>query len=932
MLIGNLLKSRKLDSLNREVIREQAAAALTLMGGSQDVLDKLVDDLSARFDVFIQRAAILVDDSDHVRWAKSADRSSWRFWPRCEKYLLGYLPEPVVRQIDEDTDRILELLGDPSNQQAWDRKGLVVGEVQFGKTSNYSALACKAVDAGYRIIIVLAGLHESLRMQTQIRMDEAFLGFKTDSSRAPIGVGLFDSSVPVYAATARSVRGDFNKIISNQLTIPLSGPPILLVVKKNAMMLSNLLAWLEKIGTRIGHKRIVPAAPALIIDDESDNASVDTAVQAFNNKNQPDLSHTPTRINELIRKIVDVFEKRSYVGYTATPFANIFIHHEGETTKAAKDLFPRNFIVNLHAPSNYFGPIQAFGLEESGDDVQTGAALVRLVDDDPIDREELTAWMPAKHKSDHIPGSIGEDGFPKSLRRALLSFILVCAVRKLRGQAAEHNSMLVHVTRFTRIQELVFNEIEDSLVRIRRRLRYGDEGTKASVKDELRNLWFNDFSPTTEAMRGYSDTGQLPDWRIVEPTLAHVASGIRIKQVNGLAQDVLDYDSYKDQGIDVIVVGGDKLSRGLTLYGLSVSYFIRQSDMYDTLLQMGRWFGYRPGYLDLCRLYTTQHLNDAFEHIALASDGLRREFDYMESVGKKPIEYGLKVLSHKILRPTARGKRRHARDIVLYLSYDGIISETKSFSLKEATLEKNNHALEFLAESLLRMGDPESPCYGSDETHRDYRDAYLWRGIPTAIIQEFLDNYETEPSAIRANSVLWNRYIRSMVKDHNELTQWNVAFINGPRTPEKQLGKISLGMRLRKRDTAIIAERAEGYQIKRLITPRDAGVDLPVIAWNEAKSYDSASKLNGQPRTEPTSSAISRVRHKLGLNPLLMIYLPTADDLQLLKYPVVGVAISFPGTDHPKSYPIRYTANSVFLGHGEIGADGSSEYDSSEED
>lgn len=199
MLLGSLIKSRRITVLTPDIIREQVKAAINLLSIGEVDVDGLVDELTKRFDVFVQQAAILVENDNHEKWARSADRRNWRFWKRCETYLLSSLPEPVVRQIDEDTDSILELLGNPSVKTSWDRRGLVVGDVQFGKTSNYAALACKAADAGYKIIIVLAGIHESLRMQTQIRMDEAFLGFRTDASRALTGVGLFDPGVTAVA-------------------------------------------------------------------------------------------------------------------------------------------------------------------------------------------------------------------------------------------------------------------------------------------------------------------------------------------------------------------------------------------------------------------------------------------------------------------------------------------------------------------------------------------------------------------------------------------------------------------------------------------------------------------------------------------------------------------------------------------------------------
>lgn len=922
MLIGNMMRTRKVTTLTKAAIREQADLAASLIGDASIDTARLADDLVTRFDVFVQRASILEEEDQHQRWVSGIDKTTWRFWPRCEKYLLGLLPQPVVRQIDEDTNQILDLLGNPAAEGPWDRRGLVVGDVQFGKTSNYSALACKAADAGYKMIIVLAGMHESLRMQTQMRMDEAFLGYRTDHTHAPTGAGLFDPGVRAFAATARSLRGDFNKIMSAQLVLsPDAGPPMLLVVKKNAIMLRNLHSWLDKISNSIDESgtRKLRGTPALIIDDESDNASVDTVEQDFND-GEPDPGHKPTAINGLIRQILELFEKRSYVGYTATPFANIFIHHEGETAKEAKDLFPKNFIVNLHAPSNYFGPIKAFGLE-SEDEGPSAAPLTRIIDTTEHDSRELDAWVPARHKQTHMPNLDTPEGIPLTLRTAIQSFIIVCAVRKLRGQTTDHNSMLVHVTRFTRVQQVVFQQISDEMVRVRRRLRFGDEKASNSIVEEMRTLYQNDFLKTNIQMREmkFSDIGQMPEWSILAPTLADIANNIRIKQINGLAQDVLDYDSFKDTGIDVIVIGGDKLSRGLTLPGLSVSYFTRQSDMYDTLLQMGRWFGYRTGYLDLCRLYTTKVLNSAFEHIALASDELRREFEYMHIVGKTPRDFGLKVRRHAVLAPTAPNKRRHARDIVLYVSYAGSISESKSFSLDSSVLTQNFSALEQLIRAL-KTKPPTSPKYDEgDGSQREYASSKLWTDVPWTTVKQFLSGYRTEEAATRASSRLWISYVDRQIQASGELKKWNVVVVSGDPAIYDVAG-MPIGGRLRARDTAIISE-AGSYHIKRLVTPRDAGVDLSAKAWEEARKFDPLNRLDGKERREPTAFGIAAARQMHNINPLMMIYLPFAEDIKGLKCPVVGVAISFPGSDRSVSETLRYTANKVLQDQIDASAD-----------
>lgn len=913
ILISNLIKKGG-QALTPEILRAQAISAATLVGEGVDG-ERLATEIVAQFDVFVSGATVLVGDGRPQPWLAQAEGNEWRFWSRCKTFLLSSLPPPVVDQIDKDTNRILDLIENPVRPGSWYVRGLVVGNVQSGKTSNYGALACKAADAGYRLIIILAGMHESLRVQTQVRMEEMFLGFRTDPiSRGLTGVGLLDPSLRAVAATSRSLRGDFSRAFSKQLVVPLDlGPPMLLVVKKNAKTLDNLRKWLQRNDGCDAPTALIRNVPALVIDDESDNASVDTIGQTFGSDNKPDPNFEPTKINSLIRQILRLFSKKAYIGYTATPFANIFIHHAAETDRADSDLFPEQFIVNLHPPSNYFGPTQAFGLESSDENATTAARLVRLIDENTEDARQLDQWMPSRHAPDHAPSLDLEDGIPESLRRALLSFVLACAARRLRGQIGAHNSMLVHVTRFTDIQNAVYNQVDQAIARMRRRLRY-EAGNQSTIREAFSALWAEDFVPTNTRMRelGFADVGRLPAWAEIESVLPEIADGIRIKLINGKAEDVLDYEGCRNTGIDVIAIGGDKLSRGLTLEGLTISYFTRQSDMYDTLLQMGRWFGYRPGYLDVCRLYTTKRLNEDFEHIAVATDELRREFDYMQTVNLRPIDYGLRVRSHAVLAPTSAGKRRHARHVRIAETYAGKVSETKSFSLEPTILRNNLRALGGLILELRSADEPESPVYAEgDGRQRSYGGALLWRRIPAALICEFLEDFETEQAARLANSKQWISYIQAQKKRSGELGQWNVALFGGGEGVPTQIGGLELRPRLRQRDKDVA--RGAGYRIKRLFTNRDAGIDLEPLVWDAACSYDPMNRLNGERRREPTTQANCWARQKFGLAPLLAVYLPRPEDYDETLPPVVGLGIAFPGSENAViQSSAGYWVNSVY--------------------
>lgn len=309
-------------------------------------------------------AKILEDNRDHEEWLADARSSiEWNFWNRYKKYLEvdEKLPPLVVKNIDETTEEILKRLESPARKGAWDRRGMVVGNVQSGKTSNYTGLISKAVDAGYKIVIVLAGLNNDLRSQTQKRIDKGFLGRDTkkrdsyDQTSSKIGAGLLPGFVeqPVIAVTSADANGDFKKTVHKSVTITPGGDPIVAVVKKNVTPLNNLLNWFT--GTNNSGK--IAGIPLLLIDDEADNASVDTKAAKRIGITETDadvLEQDPTKINGLIRQILNCFSQSAYVGYTATPFANIFIYPTDEENideKYGEDLYPRSFIVNLHAPS-----------------------------------------------------------------------------------------------------------------------------------------------------------------------------------------------------------------------------------------------------------------------------------------------------------------------------------------------------------------------------------------------------------------------------------------------------------------------------------------------------------------------------------------------------------------------------------------------------
>jgi hypothetical protein len=895
-----------------------AASLFPAMGEAVDQ-DAAVKELIRRFSHWIGTDATLSDSQDHEDWLNAARKTDWRYWHRLQRYMERSLSVDVVDALDKSTDGILGQLEDPRRDGAWDRRGLVVGHVQSGKTSSYSALICKAADAGYKIIIVLAGLHNNLRSQTQIRLEEAFLGYETSPNRdpgKPIGVSDEDSDPKIHphCATTRAENGDFNTAVAKHFAISPEEKPWLFVIKKNKTVLGRLLKWIQ--GHHVADatdsatgRRIVTKLPLLVIDDEADNASVDTGEQSFDAEGVPDDDHQPKAINRLIRRILHSFAKSAYVGYTATPFANIFIHRRNETREEGPDLFPRSFIRNLAAPSNYVGPARVFGLRGVNGRIG-GLPLIREISDH-LNKDAPGGWMPPKHNRTHVPLYMGTASVPPSLKEAVCSFVLACAARACRGQASAHSSMLVHVTRFTYVQEEVHRQIEELVRRMKQRItRCIDHET---LLGELEMLWTRDFVPTCEvllqAAASPDDQPVMPAWDDVLGFLPLVLADIDVRIINGSASDTLDYVEHQATGLKVIAIGGDKLARGLTLEGLCTSYFVRTTKMYDTLMQMGRWFGYRPGYLDLCRLYTTADLVEWFGHIADASEELREEFDAMVATGATPWEYGLKVESHPVLLVTSPMKMRSAQ--TLSLTYSGTFVQTIVFRNDKQALRQNLDAADRLIRAIETSGETSPERRRGDVKPDRWDNSILWRDVPPELVIEFLNGYATPHGSPRAHSRVLSEFVMKM-NLKGELMNWTVALVAegkaGSGTPHVFAGRHEVSSFPRRSHKG---DKDGPYTIGVLTDPSDEAIDVDEDTWIEALDLTrkewkpDPARGRHQAPARPSGKVLRDVvarRQGRKARGLLLLYplAPSNEQWSVCEGwtgPVMGFAMSFPASE-----------------------------------
>lgn len=877
----------------------------------------LFNKLESIHSVSIGTATTLDDMTGHEEWFNPATNAAlkrellWHFWDHYREYLtlLKGWPPGVVESIDSLSSEILSRIEDPQRPDNWDRRGMVMGSVQSGKTANYTALITKAADAGYKLFIVLAGVHNSLRSQTQSRLNEEFLGYDLDrvqkltGSEKRIGVWrVFPDHKTVYTLTSSNEMGDFKTAVAKQSGIfPANdGPPIILVIKKNVSILRNLIKWTQSIISKTDQtgRRFIPDIPVLVIDDECDYASINTKKPEIDDNTGKIIEEwDPTTTNRLIRELLFLFDKSVYVGYTATPYANIFIHKDYTHERYGEDIFPRSFIISLSQPSNYMGPEKVFGIEEDplrGVEEMEPLPLIRIVDDhDNI--------IPDRHRKTLVPGTL-----PESMKRAIKSFLLSCAARAIRKEGTPHNSMLIHVTRFVDVQARVYELVETELRSLAARIMNGEE------LDDFREIWDQDYLPSTRKMAdlGFYDAVEH-SWEEIVDQLHRTTRVVRVKLINGTARDALDYRDVEveasnriqsgeaipwgERGISAIVIGGDKLSRGLTLEGLTVSYYLRATRMYDTLMQMGRWFGYRDGYSDLCRIYTTEELLSWYRHIAGATRELREEIGYMCTLGETPTTFGLKVRSHPgRLVVTSATKSRNATPIEL--SYDGKISETIVFDMRY--LENNKRALEKL------INDIGRPC---DREYNPKKPRYHWKGIPTDVVVDFLHEYKIKDDAIRlVKPDVLAGYIEQQ-SEINELINWDVVIVSKDSAEHSvEIGGYDIGCAYR------AAEKISNNSItiKRLVSRTDEHLDLSEKEMEEAKQFF---ELNEDIKT--LQIAVRHIRPEE--RGLLLIYLIQGEDKDTHeKYgtageEVIGFAISFPTSKNAK--PIRYVVNPTWV-------------------
>lgn len=796
ILLGAALSTK--DARLYSLVRTQALK-VGIDASVQEFLDLgvITDDQAERFRMTYKRGVDRVGRGGPVmknplnEWYPGAqeDDPSWAFFT--EK-MIGKGKGYQLPSAHESSDIIVGLTPDPK-KSPHAAKGLVVGFVQSGKTTNFTAVAAKIADLDYRMVIVFAGIHNALRFQTQQRLEEYLI---PDDSGRWMPLTSLDNDFDLVKLNEEKRVKQLNA--ASLLRSP--GKTILLVVKKNWVVLTKLLDWLSTDAA----KEALKEENILLIDDEADQASVATET-----------------INPLIRNILALMPKSTYIGYTATPFANVFID-----PKNNEDLYPRDFIYPLPRPDGYFGPEKLFGRDvlDGSDDVE-GYDMIR-----EIPEEDEFKYRPTS-KDD-------EKGFrpqvTKELRAAISWFFLATSARWLREGPVD-SSMLIHTSLKIEVHEAYKEVIENERSLLLEKIISRDEKTLVSLRDQ----WEKE---TTEVPASdWNRTAESFDELLT--ALPNVIEDCRVIIDNSKSEERLEYDE-RDYNT-IIAVGGNTLSRGITLEGLVSSIFLRPTSTYDTLLQMGRWFGFRPGYEDLPRIWTTDLLRRSFRHLSLVEHEMRMDMQLYEMEDLTPTDAAVRIRTHPALRVTAKmGAAQPAET-----SYSGARVQVRQYLRAEAdieTLEKNWRA----GEELVR----KSKEYSSPEI-LDKNGSVLYRNVDVSEIIKFLEMYEIHPGQEDVNSELILKYIADRNDAHQpQLTEWNVAVRAGDMTERIVFSDHSVSgvNRAPIADGKIDGENVVGTvaDIGTLMVPQDLVLDVPRISASEARAKKEAGMKRLRNQTE----------------------------------------------------------------------------------
>ena len=685
--------------------------------------------------------------------------------------------ENIINETRRSTLNIVGNLGDPKSEEGFYTKGMVVGSVQSGKTANFNGVINTAIDAGYKMIIVLSGIMEDLRVQTQARIEKEVTGPRGVGGRAS-GVGAIHPFDDNLVSSITSQGSDFNRnLLDADFDIFNKN---ILVIKKNVHILKNILLWLKGI---VDEESPQIDIPLLIIDDECDNASL-------NNIGHKGAEYA-TKTNAEIRAILAMFSKKSYLGYTATPFANVFQDRNEKpimeftlTVRKTEykfdlvdNLFPEHFIELLQPPSNYVG-IKHFFDTKSNDINKIEALIAKPIDlDDPnyymslpprflkdndLPTTSRIKGTRAAKKDDNYPNAI-----PRSLQEAIHCFILSIAIRESRKDILKdspfyqpHHTMLIHISLFGSWQNRLKDLIKVFISNLTKSISH--DSLDSQIFEEFERVWIKHFDYIVNNIQNELPSDYIDEYLTpkeyhsdIKPLLIKAVEDIEVVAVNSYTNTDLNY---KNSPKKYIAVGGNRLSRGFTLEGLTINYFLRKANTADTLMQMGRWFGYRTGYLDCCKLFTTSDNIDKFNEASKIIEDLEEKFKYLSELpGRTPGDFTLWVQNNPDVIKLTRAN--FLRGITTKnLSFEDTVQQSTQFIIEKDNLDLAFKAFKKKFSKIEWKKLDEHPNYIVHDTNQNG-------------LLEFIDL----PNVMLNLNILGLREYLESCAENNKLKNWRIA-------------------------------------------------------------------------------------------------------------------------------------------------------------
>ena len=848
-------------------------------------------------------------DPNHIEWLdKKSPEINWNQWNIYSKYLEteNKYSKENVKAIGQLADKIIDRLEDPHSEPDIKVKGLLIGEVQSGKTSTYMAVLHKAIDVGWRFIIILSGMTNDLRFQTQQRINSDFIGYALSETSDHQNCGIreaFPQDNFVDFEPLTTLNKDFSVTQLSTVLKKQKDSVYIAVCKKKSRILNNLINWLggdpDNPKKNADRREIATKIPCLIVDDEADQASPNTRkeTQEF------------SAVNGAIRNLLQYFHKSAYLAVTATPYANIFINpkfQEQPDKTALPDLFPNNFIFVKDTPIGYTGVHQLFGVDENNTESTNNELEDQVVITIPPNDEE-TLRKPIK--KDTVIESL-----PPSLKRAVRYYFCCCVYKEITVNS--HLSMLVHVD-FRRINHKTISALiekfidnEKASIDVQQGLKESELESDARYK-EYKEIWeqgcfSKQASKKTDTFRNLSNRDFYTVWK---NNFFESIDKINIQTINSDYRGEKLADIYeKIKNSKLILVGGYALSRGITIEGLCVTYLTRKSATIDTLLQMGRFFGYKNDDLKIMKIWLGQNLKEMFEEADKAQQEIITQVQIMNDHKQTPSTFGLKI--HKApaylkLRIAARNKMYHSHDMTLGANIAGYTLQSSKLPFDVDLLKENREIVSSFLKEIDKLTPRELKQFGD----------IVWRDIDSNLIAKLISNF---------NAFGWGDInkanISDFIKDKLSTEKWTVTVLSNQKVHSK-VDLFNIGQKVAVINSKVYTkEYNKGPLGKYIYFEKGALMRGSDLTRRLSKTQKDALK----PYTasgEISNTTVVRNGPNLKLSPQLIIYsvepnfyLEAVNEKEY-KNLICGLGIGIPCTEDLGRFDlkIKYDVNDIYL-------------------